>query len=234
MDIDTKSTPSHAASGNGRKKQKTESSSRATRRKLLDAATHMFAASGYNAVSIRAIAQRAGVNPALVNYHFGSKEALFEEAIRKNTGEHVADRIHKLTQAKRNGHVLTLEDILEIYIKPLILTDDLEEAHGAFARLHSVMVTERSEVFEDIASRAFTALNLAFVDELHRCLPHLSRRTIIWRLYALIGAMLFFDTPPAPPGILSISGGECNPANREELFRQLLPFFVQGMTAPEP
>lgn len=234
MDIDQKVAPSRAPSEHRRRAQKPESSSRITRRKLLDAATQMFVTSGYNAVSIRAIAQRAGVNPALVNYHFGSKEALFEEAIRKNTAEQVADRMHKLTQAKRNEHVLTLEDVLKIYIKPLILNNDIEKTHSTFARLHSVMVTERSEVFEDIASRAFTALNLAFVDELQRCLPHLSRSTIVWRLYGLIGTMLFFDTPPAPPGILTISGGECNPANREELFRQMLPFFVQGMTAPEP
>ena len=68
-----------------------ESGAQATRRKLLAAATRLFSEFGYNAVSVRAIAQEAGVNAALVNYHYGTKEALFEEVIRINTADHVAD-----------------------------------------------------------------------------------------------------------------------------------------------
>lgn len=209
-----------------------ESGAQATRRKLLAAATRLFSEFGYNAVSVRAIAQEAGVNAALVNYHYGTKEALFEEVIRINTADHVADRLHRLTQAKRAGREPTLEEVLEIYVSPLIFGD--EASSGAFARLHSVMVSERSDVFESIASRAFASVNIAFVDELQRCLPHLPRNTVIWRLYALVGTLLFFDTRPAPPGILTVSGGNCDPSNRQELFRQVMPFLIHGMLAPAP
>ncbi len=49
---------------------------RATRAAIEEAARRLFAERGFDA-SIRAIAAEAGVDPALVIRHFGSKEALF-------------------------------------------------------------------------------------------------------------------------------------------------------------
>ncbi|MCB2223601.1 MAG: TetR family transcriptional regulator [Actinobacteria bacterium] len=51
-----------------------------TRRAILDAARDEFAASAYDGATIRAIAERAGVDPALVHHHFGTKEELFVAA----------------------------------------------------------------------------------------------------------------------------------------------------------
>jgi AcrR family transcriptional regulator len=53
----------------------------ATRRALLDAARELFAADGYERTTVRAVAERAGVNQALLFRHFGSKDALFAEAV---------------------------------------------------------------------------------------------------------------------------------------------------------
>ena len=44
---------------------------------ILDAARELFAETGYERATIRAVASRAGVDPALVMQHFGSKEGLF-------------------------------------------------------------------------------------------------------------------------------------------------------------
>jgi AcrR family transcriptional regulator len=44
---------------------------------LLDAAQAVFAQQGLQAASLRAIARRAGCDPALIYYHFDSKEGLF-------------------------------------------------------------------------------------------------------------------------------------------------------------
>jgi len=44
---------------------------------ILDAAQAVFAEDGLRAASLRAIARRAGCDPALIYYHFDSKEALF-------------------------------------------------------------------------------------------------------------------------------------------------------------
>lgn len=53
----------------------------ATRQAILDAAKLCFSSEGYDQVGVREIAARAGVDPALINRYFGSKEGLFSEAI---------------------------------------------------------------------------------------------------------------------------------------------------------
>ena len=47
-----------------------------TKAKILDAAFRRLASDGYAALSVREIARDAGVNHALINYHFRSKEQL--------------------------------------------------------------------------------------------------------------------------------------------------------------
>jgi AcrR family transcriptional regulator len=57
-----------------------------TRDRLLDAAGEIFADHGFRDATVRDICQRANANVAAVNYHFGSKQGLYNAALR----EHVA------------------------------------------------------------------------------------------------------------------------------------------------
>lgn len=61
---------------------------RTTQARIRDAAIAQFAEHGVKGASIRAIAKEAGVSPALVIHHFGSKDAL-----RAACDEHVAEMI---------------------------------------------------------------------------------------------------------------------------------------------
>lgn len=51
------------------------------RQALVEAGREEFVARGFHGASIRQIAQRAKVNPALVAYHFGDKAGLFKTVI---------------------------------------------------------------------------------------------------------------------------------------------------------
>ena len=53
----------------------------ATRAALLSAARELFATEGYERTTVRAVADRAGVNQALLFRYFGNKEGLFTEAV---------------------------------------------------------------------------------------------------------------------------------------------------------
>ncbi|GAB3270956.1 TetR/AcrR family transcriptional regulator [Parahaliea aestuarii] len=54
-----------------------------TRRRILQAAIRCFSRAGFAAASMSSIAQAAGVKKALVQYHFTTKDALWQEAARK-------------------------------------------------------------------------------------------------------------------------------------------------------
>jgi AcrR family transcriptional regulator len=55
----------------------------ATRQAILEAATRRFATEGYRRTGVREIAADVGVNAALVNRYFGSKQGLFAEVIER-------------------------------------------------------------------------------------------------------------------------------------------------------
>src|SRR5260370_36869827 len=62
---------------------KSEPAPDATRSKLLESAGEIFAEVGYERATIREICARAGVNNALINYHFGDKLELYTEVLQR-------------------------------------------------------------------------------------------------------------------------------------------------------
>ncbi len=56
-----------------------------TRAEILEAARAAFADAGYRGATIRAIAARAGVDPALVHHYFGTKRDLFMAVVEPPT-----------------------------------------------------------------------------------------------------------------------------------------------------
>lgn len=63
-----------------------------TRSFLVRAARRRFATEGYRAATVRRIAADAGVNVALINRYFGSKEGLFEACLQRSVEELRSDQ----------------------------------------------------------------------------------------------------------------------------------------------
>ena len=72
----------------------------ATREALLAAGSALFAEHGYDGVPVAAIAQQAGVNKAMINYHFGGKRKLYR-AIVGATFADIVTRVERLAEAPR-------------------------------------------------------------------------------------------------------------------------------------
>ena len=60
-----------------------EATSLGTKSRILDAAERLFLEHGFEATSLRQLTAAAGVNLAAVNYHFGSKEELFQAVLTR-------------------------------------------------------------------------------------------------------------------------------------------------------
>ena len=56
-------------------------SNQSAKARILDCALTLFAQKGYDGASTREIAEAAGVNHALIKYHYGSKERLWQSAV---------------------------------------------------------------------------------------------------------------------------------------------------------
>lgn len=56
------------------------------RERILEAAREELAARGFEASSVRTIADRAGATPAMINYYFGGKRALYEQIVAEAQG----------------------------------------------------------------------------------------------------------------------------------------------------
>jgi len=91
------------------------SNTRLGKQHLLEVAEQLFTEHGYQAVSIRDIAQDAGVTNAALYYHFPNKEALFDEVINHHS-EKIAQRMEQAGAQEDNVRA-RLFAILDEYAK---------------------------------------------------------------------------------------------------------------------
>jgi AcrR family transcriptional regulator len=91
-----------------------------TRAAIIDAALDLFRSHGYEATTMRAIAQRAGVSTGNAYYYFSSKEELIQEFYARSHAEHLAasravlDRERDFT-ARLGGTLRALIDVQAPY-----------------------------------------------------------------------------------------------------------------------
>jgi AcrR family transcriptional regulator len=94
-----------------------------TRSRLLDAVEGLIADHGFKPLTHRTIASRAEAHVALLNYHFGSKEQLIEEALARRAGQLLA-RQHEALAALRDRGDWTVDDVLWAYGRPFVTLDE--------------------------------------------------------------------------------------------------------------
>jgi TetR/AcrR family transcriptional regulator len=71
------------------------------KQRIMDAAIKLFARKGFAATGMRELSKEAGVNLAMINYYFGSKQKILEEIIDEFFKEDIA-RKEKIFQSDAN------------------------------------------------------------------------------------------------------------------------------------
>jgi len=94
----------------------------ATRKKILDAAERLFADAGYDGTSLRDISEASESHLALSTYHFGTKEQLFDEVIRRRAIELEGARLAGLARIDLDAQppAETVRMLIEAYSTPMI------------------------------------------------------------------------------------------------------------------
>ncbi len=89
------------------------------RERLLTVAERLLLESGYDAVSVRAINSAAGMNPAAVHYHFGSKDALIAALLEARLAPVWQQRLDEVTERRRDGWAPTVPELVDLVVTPL-------------------------------------------------------------------------------------------------------------------
>jgi AcrR family transcriptional regulator len=114
------------------------------RARIRDAAFELIATEGVRGATLRGIARKAGVSPALVNHHFGSKQGVVEAVgewvqaqLRSATADDGASDDPAEANARRAAafeDLLVRRPVLRAYIRRMLL-EDSSEGFDWFARV---------------------------------------------------------------------------------------------------
>jgi AcrR family transcriptional regulator len=101
-----------------------------TREQLMDAAEELFAQFGVDAVSIRSINSAAGLAPAAVHYHFGTKDRLLREIVRRRGRHVVTTQLALIDALELEGRTPDATELVAIMAQPFFDILDLDPVGG--------------------------------------------------------------------------------------------------------
>lgn len=145
---------------------------------ILDAAEAVFADSGFDGATTRAIAEAAGVNPALIHYHFKSKEQLFEAVFARRSEEINARRRALLAAVMGRGEEAGLEDIFVAFLRPTVELGRARSGQGRhYARIVVHVASGTDERSRRLTSARYDAIAQDFIDAIEKRVPRIDRRS---------------------------------------------------------
>jgi TetR/AcrR family transcriptional regulator len=198
----------------------------ATRQALLAAGTRLFAERGYEGTPLSAIADRAGVNKAMVSYYFGGKRKLYL-AIVAATFADIVGRAEALPALRRPA-----PELLRQLIGLIAETSTQRNPHFPAMMLREVLAGGRhlgdetlgyplrvAGVVRRIVERGMQEGTFRPVDPL---LTHLS----------LIGGVLFFfATVPLRQRLIATGRLRVKPPGAAEYVKHMQDLLVDGLVA---
>ena len=197
------------------------------RQLLIEHARDLFVVQPYDKISTRLIADRAGVNIAMIRYYFGSKAGLFEAMLRE-TLRPMQLQMQRLVEESSHENFL---DLMRTYYKEMVKVPK-------FPRLIAqVMNMPPSEVQRELLEKVFFDVAKPAQDVIFEKLvaQGVLRKDMDPKLCRVSYISLMVFPFIAPPPLLVIHGIEIN----EEFLNRLIEHNIQLMTegfinAPSP
>ncbi|MCK5001127.1 MAG: TetR/AcrR family transcriptional regulator [Anaerohalosphaera sp.] len=161
------------------------------RQRLLDAAEKLFVSEGYDGTSVRAITELANCNVAAVNYHFGTKDALYKQAVTRRLHMLRDYRVNSIDQLMEAGpENIPLEKLLEVFARAFLeplLNDETGPAiiqlmHREILDPHLPTDTFLDEIFLPVANAIKSALQAV-------C-PYLDDKNALLIVHSIVGQLV--------------------------------------------
>jgi AcrR family transcriptional regulator len=196
---------------------------------LLDAAEHLFAVEGYDAVSLNRISEYSGVNVGLINYYFGTKETLLHQVIARRSEEFLGNirASHARFEARSRVGPCRIGELIEAHFRPFIdyaVSKDPGERNYVRLLVHASF-WERPSV-RDLATQLWD-VSLRLIELAQRCYPEADRINLRVALYLAGSTMsyMFQDS-----GLLSaMTEGKYEHDSIDRMFPLVRRFFEAGV-----
>jgi AcrR family transcriptional regulator len=161
-----------------------------TPERLLAATERLVVREGVHALSVRRIATEAGVNSALVRYHFGDTDGLLRELALRN-GACIADARTALLDGAREG--ADFDALVDALVLPLFVGAAMDPQFRAIVVLDEIFSRAEPALHDEIW--ALFADGVACVTaSLGDCMSGADRTELAWRIRFVTAAAL--DIPP--------------------------------------
>src|SRR6202790_4626382 len=199
--------------------------------RILNAAERLFARHGFYGISVRDITEEAGVDVALVSYHFGGKGELFTAVFQGRAGRLNPERLAMLEEVRRAAlpGVPTLEDIVNAFTYPLL---ERSARGGPGWKSYFALVAQVNNSPEwapVLMTQHFDPLVERLIAALREALPDCPLREIYWGYQFLTGALTI--TFAETGRIDKLSGGLCNSSDLDSVHERLPPYVAAGFRA---
>lgn len=199
-----------------------------TKERLLVVAGELFADRGFDSVSLRMITDRANVNLASVNYHFGSKEELIG-AVVDDIVRPVNERRLSLLSLIDYTRQDPIRKIIHAFIDPVFDLSDSGNDDNKYYKLISRCIASRDDRVSSIIIKQFPEVLAQFVSALTKALPSMDSNSAHLKIMFMAGALahsLFHYE-----NLLLISEGRFDLNSTEVLKSELVSFLLTGMNA---
>ncbi len=196
--------------------------------RILDAAEELFALHGYDGVTLRQIATRAGVDVALASYHFGKKLDLFNAVFERRAAHLNESRLEALRTCQESAgkRGASVEQIIEAFLRPLELAQETGDS-GWRHYLALIAYINNSPFWGPrMMSKLFDDLVQEFIEALRIALPKADEESLYWCYHYLSGALTL--TLAQTGRIDKLSGGKCQSADFQAAYDHMIPFTAAG------
>ncbi|BDS05623.1 TetR family transcriptional regulator [Oceaniferula spumae] len=203
-----------------------------TKEKILTATEHLLAEHGFDAVSLRDITTSADVNVAAVNYHFGSKDKLFEAVQCRHINPVNEERLRLLEKVTKNGRVAEVREILDAFMRPFItMVKRSEMNERMFLKLMGRCMSDQQGDLPEAAIPLIQEMMEAYTSAMTAALPDMPMDQLLWRLHYSFGVMA--QTLIHADTVRQLTNGACGDPDMETQLAWMIDFCYAGFVRVE-